>query len=159
MVNRFSFPRAAPPTFLSFPHFHAFRNGSPWMIWDSHSYNMEKPNTNEKEWVMGFYSGTIVMQNISEGACRLILGQVVDVNCFTWIFSIILVKQLCFGQSHPPTPPHLSLVAPFVGSIMLMQSGVMLQQNKYILGNYGIMDAKGHLWVWNKKLMMWGTRT
>jgi hypothetical protein len=64
-----------------------------------------------------------------------------------------------FWPITPPTPPHLSLVATFVGSIMLMQSGVMLQQNKYILGNYGIMDAKGHLWVWNKKLMMWGTRT
>jgi hypothetical protein len=32
----------------------------------------------------------------------------------------------------------------------------MLQHDKYILGNYGIMDAKGHLWVWNKKIMMWG---
>jgi len=33
---------------------------------------------------------------------------------------------------------------------------VMLQQDKYILGNYGIKDAKGHLWVWNRKLVMWG---
>ncbi len=32
----------------------------------------------------------------------------------------------------------------------------MLQHDKYILGIYGIKDAKGHLWVWNKKLMMWG---
>jgi hypothetical protein len=36
--------------------------------------------------------------------------------------------------------------------------GVMLQHDKYILGNYGIKDAKGHLWVWNKKLVMWGHR-
>jgi hypothetical protein len=30
---------------------------------------------------------------------------------------------------------------------MAMQKGVMLQQEKYILGNYRIKDAKGHLWV------------
>jgi hypothetical protein len=32
----------------------------------------------------------------------------------------------------------------------------MLQLNKYILGNCGIKDAKGDLWVWNMKLVMWG---
>jgi hypothetical protein len=117
---------------------------------------MEKPNANEKEWAMGFYSGTIPMQSISEGTCRLILGQVMDLSCLTWIFNLVSVKQLCFGQSHPLIPPHLSLVAPFVGSTMSMQRGVMLQQDKYILDNYGIMDVKGHLWVWNMKLMMWG---
>jgi hypothetical protein len=37
-----------------------------------------------------------------------------------------------------------------------MEGEVMLQQDKYILGNYGIKDAKGHLWVWNKTLVMWG---
>jgi hypothetical protein len=38
---------------------------------------------------------------------------------------------------------------------MVVQRGVMLQQDKYILGNYGIMDANEHLWVWNKKVVMW----
>jgi hypothetical protein len=88
---------------------------------------MEKPNANEKEWAMGFYSGTTPMQIISKGTCRLILGQVMDLNCLTWIFNLVLVKQLCFGQSHPLIPPHLSLVAPFVGSTMSMQKEVMLQ--------------------------------
>jgi len=37
-------------------------------------------------------------------------------------------------------------------SAMLMPRGVMLQYDKYILGNYGIKDAKGHLWVWNRKI-------
>jgi hypothetical protein len=36
---------------------------------------------------------------------------------------------------------------------MAMQGGVILQQDNYILGNYGIKDAKGHLWVWNMTLM------
>jgi hypothetical protein len=39
---------------------------------------------------------------------------------------------------------------------MAVQGGVLLQQDKYILRNYGIRDAKGHLWVWNNKLVMWG---
>jgi hypothetical protein len=30
----------------------------------------------------------------------------------------------------------------------------MLQHDKYILGNYGIKDAKGDLWAWNRKLVM-----
>jgi len=32
----------------------------------------------------------------------------------------------------------------------------MSQQYKYIFGNYGISDVNGHLWMWNKKLVMWG---
>ncbi len=46
-----------------------------------------------------------------------------DLNYLTWNFSLVLAKQLCFGQSHPPTPHHLSLVAPFVRSTMVVQGG------------------------------------
>jgi hypothetical protein len=35
------------------------------------------------------------------------------------------------------------------------KKGVMLRHDKYILGNYWIKDAKGHLWVWNMKLVIW----
>jgi hypothetical protein len=88
------------------------------MIWDFHSFNMEEPNANEREWAMGFRTNTTIVQGISKGACRQILGQVMDFNYLTWIFNLVLAKQLRFGQSHPPTPPHLSFVAPFVGSSM-----------------------------------------
>ncbi len=98
----------------------------PRMIWDSHSSSMEEPNVDEKEQAMGFHISTTTMQGIFEGAHRWILGQVMDFNCPTWIFSLVLVKQLHFGQSRPPTLPHLSLVAPFVGSIMVVQGGVLL---------------------------------
>jgi hypothetical protein len=127
MVNKVGLPQVALPTFLSFPHSHAFRNGSPWMIWDSHSSSMEEPNVDEKEQAMGFHSNTTIVQGISERACRQILGQVMDLNYLTWIFSLVLVEQLRFGRSHPPTPPHLSFVAPFVGSVVVMQGGMMLQ--------------------------------
>jgi hypothetical protein len=46
-----------------------------------------------------------------------------DLNCFTWIFSLVLAQQLHFGQSHPPNPPHVSLVAPSTGSTMAMGGG------------------------------------
>jgi hypothetical protein len=84
---------------------------------------MEEPNANEKEQAMGFCISTIVVQGIFKGAYRRILGQVMDLNCLTWIFNLVLAKQLCFIQSHSPIPPHLSLVGPFAGSIMVMQRG------------------------------------
>jgi hypothetical protein len=118
---------------------------------------MEEPNVNEKERAMGFRTSTIFVQGIFEVARRWILGQIMDLNCLTWIFSLVLAKQLCFGQSHPFIPPHLSIIAPFIGLTMVMQGGVMLQHDKCILGNYGFKDAKGHLWVWNKKLVMSGS--
>ncbi len=62
------------------------------MIWDFHSSSMEEPNVNEREWAMGFHIGTTTMQGISEGAHRRILGQVMDFNCLTWIFSLVLVE-------------------------------------------------------------------
>jgi len=109
---------------------------------------------------MGFLISTTIVQGIFERACMWSLGRVMDLIYFTWSFSLVLAKQLHFGQSHPPIPPHLSFVAPFIRLTMLMQgeggAGVMLQQNNYIFGNYGINDAKGHLWMRNIKLVMWG---
>jgi hypothetical protein len=60
------------------------------MIWDSHSPNMEKPNVDEKESAMEFCTSTITMQGIFEVARRLISGQGMDLNCLTWIFSLVL---------------------------------------------------------------------
>jgi hypothetical protein len=51
---------------------------------------MEKPNVDERERAMGFHIGTTTMQGIFKIACRRILGQVMDLNCFTWIFSLVL---------------------------------------------------------------------
>ncbi len=67
------------------------------------------------------HTSTIIMQGIFKRTHRQILGQVMDLNCFTWIFNLVLAKQLHFGQSHPPIPPHLSLVAPFARSTMVVR--------------------------------------
>jgi hypothetical protein len=95
---------------------------------------------------MGLHTGTIVVENIFKRTCRWILGQVMDLNCFIWIFNLVLVEQRCFDQLDPPTPPHLLFIAPLARLVnMLMQVGVILQQNKYILGNCGIKNTKGDL--------------
>ncbi len=77
VVNRVNPPHATLPTLLSFSRSHAFRDGSLGMIWDSYSFNMERPNVDEKEWAMGFCIGTTIMQGIFERAYKRILGQVV----------------------------------------------------------------------------------
>ncbi len=84
------FPWAILPTFLTFSHSHAFKNGGLRMIWDSHSSSMEKPNANEREWAMGFHICTIDVQGIFEGTHRKILRQFMNLNCFTWIFNLVL---------------------------------------------------------------------
>jgi hypothetical protein len=53
---------------------------------------MEEPIAYEKERAMGFCINTILVQGISEGAYRQILGQVKDFNCLTWIFNLVLAK-------------------------------------------------------------------
>jgi hypothetical protein len=49
MVNRVKLPQTTLPILLDFPCFHAFRDGSLGMMWDSNSSNMEELNVNEKE--------------------------------------------------------------------------------------------------------------
>ncbi len=52
------------------------------MVWDSRSSRMEEPNVDEKEQAMGFHINTIVVISLSKGACKQILGQVMDLNYF-----------------------------------------------------------------------------
>jgi hypothetical protein len=79
---------------------------------------------------MGFCIGTTTVQNIFKRTYRRILGQVRHLNYLTWIFGLVLAKQLCFGQSHPPIPPCLSLVAPFTRLAKAMQKGGLCYNRK-----------------------------
>jgi hypothetical protein len=78
---------------LSFPCFHAFKNGSPRIIWDFNSSTMEDPMRMRKPWVMGFCVSTTIMLDIFKGIHRLILGQVIKLNCFKWFLNWALAKQ------------------------------------------------------------------
>jgi hypothetical protein len=90
-INRVRLPWVALPTFLSFPHSHAFRDGKPKMIWNSHSLQLKEPNIDEREQNMGSHIGVFG-----------ILGQVINFNYLTWIFSLCLVEWTHFAQFCPP---------------------------------------------------------
>jgi len=66
---------------------------------------------------------TKALQDISKGAHRQILEQVMNLNYFTWIYKLASVEQRCFDQSHPPIPLVFSHVAPLIRSIMFVQRG------------------------------------
>jgi len=51
---------------------------------------MEESNADEEEWAMGFHIIITTMQGISKGTHRRILGQVMYLNCFTWILNLVL---------------------------------------------------------------------
>jgi hypothetical protein len=58
----------------------------------------------ERKWAMGSCIYTIDVPDISKGIHNHILGQVMDLNCLTWVFDLTLAEQTYLGQSfHPPT--------------------------------------------------------
>jgi hypothetical protein len=95
--------------------------GSPWMIWDSHSSNMEESNANERELAIGFHTCTTFVKGILKRTSKQILGQVMDLNYLTWIFNLALVDQRLFNQTHPPIPPTFSHVAFFIELVMFVE--------------------------------------
>ncbi len=97
---------------------------------------------------------TMIVLGIFKGICRWIFRLVMDNHCFTWMFNLLSINQKHFTHSHPPTPPKLSHVAPSIGIILLVKGGVMWQQHKvYILGNYGIRNAKRDEWVLGRMML------
>jgi hypothetical protein len=58
------------------------------MIWDANSSKMEELNADEQKHIMGFHTCTTTMPRISKGVHKWILGQVMDLTCLTWMFSL-----------------------------------------------------------------------
>jgi hypothetical protein len=52
-----------------------------------------EPNADEKERAMGFPTGMTSVPFISESSRQHVLGQAMDLNCLTWIFSLGTAKQ------------------------------------------------------------------
>ncbi len=86
IINKVGLLQVVLLILLSFPYFHAFHDVDPNIIWDANSSRMEKPNVDEQERTMGFHIATTTMQKLSKGTHRQILGQIMDIICFTWIF-------------------------------------------------------------------------
>ncbi len=92
-VNRLGQPRMVLPTFVSFPTSHAYKEGGPGLVWDTCSQWLVEPNANEREHAMGFPIGVTLVLSISEASRRQVLGQVMDLNCLTWIVSLGMAEQ------------------------------------------------------------------
>jgi hypothetical protein len=116
-------PWVALPTFLSFPCFHAFKNGSPRTIWDFNSSTVEDPTRMSKPWAMGFCTSTTIMLHISKGIHKLILGQFIELNCLKWLFNWALAKQACLAQCLLVTHLIYPIVTLPIGTTMSMQGG------------------------------------
>lgn len=67
------------------------------MIWILNSSSMEKPNMDVQKQAMGFRTSTTYVLDILKKTRRQILGQVMGLNCFTWVFSLALVEQTCLA--------------------------------------------------------------
>lgn len=93
VVNRIGLPRATLPTLLSFPGSHAYCPGGPGLVWDEESQQLVEPNANERECAMRFSTGTIAIPEFSKATRRQLLGQVMDLNCLTWVISLGLAEQ------------------------------------------------------------------
>jgi hypothetical protein len=93
VVNRKGEPRRAFPTLVSFARSYAFKDNGPGLVWDSITQEMVEPNADERERAMGFPTGTTNVNGISEQQRRFLLGQAMDLNCLTWIVSLVVAEQ------------------------------------------------------------------
>jgi hypothetical protein len=60
---------------------------------------MVEPNVDERERAMGFPTGTTHVPGISEQQRRFLLGQAIDLNCFTWVVSLVVAEQKRLASS------------------------------------------------------------
>jgi hypothetical protein len=92
VVNRKGEPRGTFPTLVSFARSYAFKDNGPGLVWDSIAQEMVEPNADERERAMGFPIGITNVPGISEQQRRFLLGQVMDLNCLTWIVSLVVIE-------------------------------------------------------------------
>ena len=93
VVNCKGEPYKAFPTLVSFDCLYAFKDNGWGLVWDSITQEMAEPNTDKRERAMGFPTSTTNVYGISEQQWRFLLDQVMDLNCFTWVVSLVGVEQ------------------------------------------------------------------
>jgi hypothetical protein len=99
VVNRKGEPRRALPMMVSFAHSYSFKDNGPGLVWDSTTQEMVEPNAEERERAMGFPTGTTNVPGLSGHQRRFLLGQAMDVNCLTWIVSLVVAEQKQLASS------------------------------------------------------------
>jgi hypothetical protein len=93
VVNRKREPCRAFPTLVSFARSYAFKDNGTGLVWDSITQEMVESNADKRERAMGFPTGTTNMHGISEQQRRFLLGQAMDLNCLTWVVSLVVAEQ------------------------------------------------------------------
>jgi hypothetical protein len=93
VVNRKGEPHRAFPTLVSFARSYAFKDNGMGFILDSITQEMVEPNADERERAMGFPTGTTNVHGISEQQRRFLLGQAMDLNCLTWVVSLVVAEH------------------------------------------------------------------
>jgi hypothetical protein len=93
VVNRRGEPHRAFPTLVSFARSYAFKDNGPRLVWDSTRQEMVEPNVDERERAMGFPTSTTNVHGISEQQRRFLLDQAMDLNCLTWVVSLVVAEQ------------------------------------------------------------------
>jgi hypothetical protein len=99
VVNRRREPRRALPMLVSFARSYAFKDNGPRLVWDSITQEMVEPNAEECERAMGFPTGTTQVPSISEQQRRFLLGQAMDLNCLTWVVSLVVAEKKHLASS------------------------------------------------------------
>jgi hypothetical protein len=92
VVNRKGEPHRAFSTLVSFAYSYAFKDNGPGLVWDSITQEMVESNADERERAMGFPTGTTNVHGISEQLWRFLLGQAMDLNCLTWVVSLVVAE-------------------------------------------------------------------
>ncbi|CAM6122841.1 unnamed protein product [Calypogeia fissa] len=59
---------------------------------------------------MGFATGVTMVPSISEASRRQVLGQVMDLNCLTWIVSLGMAEQRRLRAAHVIAQPLVSVL-------------------------------------------------
>lgn len=100
----------ALPTFVSYPSSHAYREGGPGLVWDTHVQQLVEPNADERERAMGFPTSVTSVPSLSEASRRQVLGQAMDLNCLSWIVSLGMAEQRRLRSTHVVVTPLVSLL-------------------------------------------------
>jgi hypothetical protein len=78
---------------------YAFKDNGPGLVWDSLAQEMVEPNVDERKRAMGFPTGSTKVPDILEQQCQFLLGQAMDLNCLTWVVSLVVAKQKRLASS------------------------------------------------------------
>ncbi len=87
-------PKGVWPTFVSFPGTHAFQGDGPSVVYCHVLATWDEPSPKEKEWAMGFQTGTTSHTKVIRLECNVLLGRGMDLNFLTWLLVTYVFFQM-----------------------------------------------------------------